>query len=71
MQKVVSSVLKLTQHRAEFCFDFYESPSIKDKKLKERRNEEFDWAFFIGPKTKTETDMHDMLKVFCFKEGLF
>ena len=35
--KTVSSVLKLTQHRADLCFDVYESPSMKDTKRKERK----------------------------------
>ena len=61
VQKIVSSVLKLTQHRADLCFDVYESPSIKDTKRKERGNEESDRVFSIGPKTKMETDMHDFL----------
>ena len=39
VQKIVSSVLKLSQHRADLFFDVYESPSIKDTKRKERRNE--------------------------------
>ena len=45
----VSSVSKLTQHRADLCFDVYKSPSIKDTKRKERGNEESDRLFAIGP----------------------
>ena len=33
-------VLKLAKHRADLCFDVYESPSIKDTKRKDRGNEE-------------------------------
>ena len=66
VQKIVSSVLKLTQHRADLCFDVYESPSIKDTKRKETGNEEYDRVFSIGPKIKMETDMHDFLRLSCF-----
>ena len=62
--------MKLTQHRADLCFAVYESPSIKDTKRKERGNEESDRAFSVGPKTKMETDMHDSLRLSCFKEEL-
>ena len=68
VQKIVSSVLKLTQHRADLYFAVYESPSIKDTKRKERGNEESDRAFSVGPKTKMETDMHDSLRLSCFKK---
>ena len=70
VQKIVLSVLKLTQHRADLCFDVYKSPSIKDTKRKERGNEESNHVFSIGPKTKTETDIHDLLRLSCFKEEL-
>ena len=70
VQKLVSSFLKLTQHRADLCFDVYESPSIKDTKRKETGNEEYDRVFSIGPKTKMETDMHDLLRMSCFKDEL-
>ena len=70
MQKIVSSVLKLTQRRADLCFDVYESPSIKDTKRKERGNEEYDRVFSVGPKTKIETDMHDLLSLSCFQDEL-
>ena len=70
LQKNFSFVLKLTQHRADLYFDVYESPSIKDTKRKERGNEEFDRNFSTGPKTKMETDMHDLLRISCFKEDL-
>ena len=53
--------MKLTQHRADLCFNVYESPSIKDTKRKERGYEESDRVSSIGPKTKMETDMHDLL----------
>ena len=52
--------MKLTQHRADICFNVYESPSIKDTKRK-RGYEESDRVSSIGLKTKMETDMHDLL----------
>ena len=70
VQKIVSSVLELTQHKADLCFDVYESPSIKDTKRKEKGNEKSDRVFSIGPKTKKETDMHDLLRLSCFKREL-
>ena len=70
VQKIVSSVLELTQHKANLYFDVYESPSIKDAKRKERGNEKSDRVFSIGPKTKKETDMHDLLRLSCFKREL-
>ena len=69
-QKIVSSVFKSTRHRSDLCFDVCESPSIKDTKRKERGNEESDRVFSIGPKTKMEIDMHDLLRLSCFKEEL-
>ena len=55
VQKVVLSVL------SDLCFDVYESLSKtqKDKK-QERGNEKSDRVFYIGPKTKMETDMYDL-----------
>ena len=70
VQKIVSSVLELTQDKADLCFDVYQSPSIKDTKRKERGNEKSDRVFSIGPKTKKETDMHDLLRLSCFKREL-
>ena len=64
--KIASSVLKLTQRKADLCFDVYESPSIKDTKRKKTGNEKYDRVFSIGPKTKMETDMHDFLRLSCF-----
>ena len=43
---------------------------MKDTKRKERGNEETDRVFSIGPKIKIETDMHDLLRLSCFKEEL-
>ena len=42
-----------------FCFDVYESLSKTQEGRK--RNEEYDLVFYIGPKTKMETDMYDLL----------
>ena len=70
VQKIVSSVLKLTQHRFDLCFDVYESPSIKEAKRTKIGNEESDCVFSIGPNTKIETDMHDLLRLSCFMEEL-
>ena len=62
--------MKLTQHRADLCFDVYESPSMKDTKNKDRGNEDSDRVFCIGPKTKMETDMQELLKLSSFKKEL-
>ena len=70
MQKIVLFVLKLAQHRADLCFDVYESPFIKDIKRKERENEESDHVSPIGPKTKMETNMHDLRRLPSFKGEL-
>ena len=51
-QKIVSSVFKSTRHRSDLCFDVCESPSIKDTKRKERRNEESDRFFPLVQKQK-------------------
>ena len=41
-----SSVLKLTQHSADLCFDVYEFLCIKDTKRKEIGNKESDHILF-------------------------
>ena len=69
-KKIKKKLLKKNKHRADLCFHVYESPSIKDTKKKESGNEEYERVFSIGPKTKMETDMHDLLRLSCFKEEL-
>ena len=70
VQKIVSPISKLTQHRADLCVDVYESLSIKDRKRKKRGNEESDRVSSISPKRKTETGIHDLLRFPYFKEEL-
>ena len=67
VHKIISSVFKLTQQIADLCFAVYEPSSIKDTIWKDRRNEESNCIFCIGPKTKMETAMHDLLGLSCFK----
>ena len=47
---MLMKVLKLTKHRADLCFDVYESPSIKDTKRKDPGNEETERNFIFGPR---------------------
>ena len=40
VETVLKIVLKLTVHRADNCFDIYESPSLKDSKRQERSDDQ-------------------------------
>ena len=68
--KVASFILELTRHKADFWFDVYESPSIKDIERKDRADDDSDCQFCIGPKTKIETKMQEVLKLSTFKGAL-
>ena len=65
--KVASFILELTRHKADFWFDVYESPSIKDIERKDPADDDSDCQFCIGPKTKIETKMQEILKLSTFK----
>lgn len=65
--KVASFILELTRHKADFWFGVYESPSIKDIERKDRADDDSDCQFCIGPKTKIETKMQEVLKLSTFK----
>ena len=65
--KVASFILELTRHKADFWFDVYISPSIKDIERKDRADDDSDCQFCIGPKTKVETKMQEVLKLSTFK----
>ena len=65
--KVASFILELTRHKADFWFDVYISPSIKDIERKDRADDDSDCQFCIGPKTKIETKMQEVLKLSTFK----
>ena len=65
--KVASFILELTRHKADFWFDVYISPSIKDIERKDRADHDSDCQFCIGPKTKIETKMQEVLKLSTFK----
>ena len=65
--KVASFILELTRHKADFWFDVYESPSIKDIERKDPADDDSDCQFCIGPKTKIETKMQEVLKLSTFK----
>lgn len=65
--KVASFILELTRHKADFWFDIYISPSIKDIERKDRADDDSDCQFCIGPKTKIETKMQEVLKLSTFK----
>lgn len=68
--KVASFILELTRHKADFWFDVYESPSIKDIERKDPADDDSDCQFCIGPKTKIETKMQEVLKLSTFKGAL-
>ena len=68
--KVTSFILELTRHKADFWFGVYESPSIKDIERKDRADDDSDCQFCIGPKTKIETKMQEVLKLSTFKGAL-
>ena len=68
--KVASFILELTRHKADFWFDIYISPSIKDIERKDRADDDSDCQFCIGPKTKIETKMQEVLKLSTFKGAL-
>ena len=68
--KVASFILELTKHKAHFWFDVYESPSIKDIERKDPADDDSDCQFCIGPKTKIETKMQEVLKLSTFKGAL-
>lgn len=65
--KVASFILELTRHKADFWFDVSISPSIKDIERKDRADDDSDCQFCIGPKTKIETKMQEVLKLSTFK----
>lgn len=65
--KVASFILELTRHKADFWFDVYISPSIKDIERKDRADDDSDCQFCIGPKTKIETKMQEVSKLSTFK----
>ena len=65
--KVASFILELTRHKADFWFDICISPSIKDIERKDRADDDSDCQFCIGPKTKIETKMQEVLKLSTFK----
>ena len=58
------------QFKADFWFDVYISPSIKDIERKDRADDDSDCQFCIGPKTKIETKMQEVLKLSTFKGAL-
>lgn len=68
--KVTSFILELTRHKADFWFGVYESPSIKDIERKDPADDDSDCQFCIGPKTKIETKMQEVLKLSTFKGAL-
>ena len=65
---MLMKVLKLTKHRADLCFDVYESPSIKDTKRKDPGNEETERNFIFGPRQKFPTDLDNLLQISEFKK---
>ena len=60
--------LKLTNYRADLCFDVYEPPSIKDTKRKDRGNEETERNFTFGPRQKYPTYIDNLLQISEFKK---
>ena len=61
-RNILVSALKMTSHRADLCFDVYESSSIKDIERKERGNVESCRLFSIRPKQKIEGNVKELLK---------
>ena len=70
-RKILISVMKLTTHRADLCFDVYgNNQSIKDLKRKERGDEKIEIIFNFGPMQKTPKDMKNFLLLSEFKREL-
>ena len=61
---VLVKALKLTEYRADICFDTYETPSIKDAKRKSQR------SFCFGRLQKVPGDLTSLFKVAEFKKQL-
>ena len=55
---IIIKLLKMTTYRADICFDVYESPSIKNIKLKDRGDEDIGYLFSIGPCQKLPRDFN-------------
>ena len=62
--------LKLTNYRADLCFDVYESPGIKDVKHTERGNFVTELISF-GPGQKTPSNFTAILKLDAFRGSSF
>ena len=67
-RSIFRRALKLTNHRADLCFDIYKSPGIKDVKHIERGNLATELIFSFGPGQKTPSNFTEMLKLDAFKK---
>lgn len=67
---VLIKAMKLTDYRADLCFDTYETPSIKDAKRKSRGDEDSERSFCFGRLQKVPGDLTSMFKVAEFKKQL-
>ena len=67
-RSIFRRALELTNHRADLCFDVYESPGIKDVKKIERGNLATELIFSFGPGQKTPSNFTEMLKLDAFKK---
>ena len=65
---MLMKALKLTNYRADMCFNVYESPSFKDIKRKDRGNEETERVFTFGPQQKFPADVESLLQISEFKK---
>ena len=70
VQTVLKTVLKQTAHRADICFDVYESPSHEDSKKQEEGYDLYENQFSIGSQQKMPSDFDKLLKLSSFKEEL-
>ena len=66
----MKTVLKQTVHRADICFDTYESPSLKDSKRQERGEDQSERQFSIGSQEEMPSDFDKLLKLSYFKKEL-
>ena len=70
VQTVLKTVLKQTVHRADICFNVYESSSLKDSKRQERGDDQSERKFSIGSQQKMPSDLDKLLKLSRFKKEL-
>ena len=69
-RKLIQTAVNSTAERADICFDVFHSPSIKDIERRKRGNDDSVRLFAIGPQTKIDRDVTQLLQLSSFKAEL-